>query len=339
MATKPIATNLLSTFDLGFFNNITGVHHEDLTDVLTIIDSTQTPLFSGAPKTRARDVVHSWPVDTLLGATAINVLASAGLAEGMDFEGDALTSPTRLLNVTQLFRRDVIVSDRERQSNPAGVRDMYQHQIMKEFKNLARASEYRLFKSAHTSGAPLTASGAEASIGPQMAGIGGFAISTAATSVASNALQIADLHNLALTMFNNGAEPDSVWFSPPLKLNFYNLTSGNAVNTKNIAAIDQRLVANIEVYESPMGQLFAIVVDRFIPLATASATSATGSFYVGDRSMAKVAFFTPPTHTEMGKGGLHTRGIVSMELTLELAHPSTWGAVVGYAGTAAFITA
>lgn len=334
-----LPTNLLSTFDLGFFPNATGIHHEDFSDVLTIIDSTQTPLFSGSPKTRSRDVVHSWPVDSLIGATAINAQATAGVAEGIDFAGDTLTKPVRLLNYTQLFRRDVIVSDRERQANPAGVRDMYNHQIMKEFKNLARMAEYRLFQGAHVSGQPLTASGAEATTAPLMAGIGGFGITTAATSVASNAIAFGDIHNLSMNMFNNGAEPDSIWFSPPLKLNFYTLTSGNVVNTKNIAAVDQRLIANVEVYESPMGQLFAVITDRFIPLTSASATSATGAFYIGDRSMAKVAFYTAPTHTEMGKSGLHTRGIVSMEMTLELAHPSTWGAVVGYGGTAGFITA
>ena len=75
-ASYALPANLLSTFDIGFFPSDTAIHHEDLTDVLTIIDSFQPPFFSGAPKIRARDMVHSWPVDTL---TAVS---SAGAPDG-----------------------------------------------------------------------------------------------------------------------------------------------------------------------------------------------------------------------------------------------------------------
>src|SRR5947207_7903084 len=105
-----VPANLFSTFDAGFFPSGTGVHHEDLVDVVTILDSFQTPMFSSSPKTRAKDVVHSWTVDTLASTTAAS--ATAGIGEGIDFSADALTGPTRLVNGTQIFSRHVIVSDR-----------------------------------------------------------------------------------------------------------------------------------------------------------------------------------------------------------------------------------
>jgi len=313
-----LPANLYSAFDAGFWPSGTAVNHEDLVDVVTILDSVQTPMFSSAPKIRAKDVVHSWTIDTLAAT------ATAGVPEGIDFSGDTLTGPSRLVNGTQIFRRDVLVSDRERDANPAGIRDMYEHQVMKEFKVCARNCESRLW--ATTLASTASASGAEAlSNAPLMAGFRGFGISTAAS--ASGGVTTADIVTLSQTLFENGAEPDSIWFAPANKRQFVNATvSSGSGNVRNIAATDQRLVANIDVFETPFNQLYAVITDRFIPIST---NSASGAYYIGDRSMAKIAFFRPPQHKPMGKAGDHTRGIVLFECTLQLDHPSSWGAMLG----------
>ena len=317
MPTAPgtVSAGLYSTFDAGFAQGTAGIHHEDLVDLVTILDSFQTPMFSSAPKTRARDVVHSWTVDTLAAT------ATAGLAEGIDFGGDTLTGPTRLVNGTQIFTRHVLVSDRERAANPAGIRDMYEHQVMKEFKVIARNCESRLWAVNSTA----TITGAEATTAPLMAGFRGFGITVQGS--ASGGVTTADIVTLSQTLFENGAEPDSIWFAPASKRQFVNATvSSGSGNVRNIAATDQRLVANIDVFETPFNQLYAVITDRFIPIST---SSAVGAYYIGDRSMAKIAFFRPPQHKPMGKGGDHTRGIVLMECTLQLDHPSSWGAITG----------
>jgi hypothetical protein len=64
-------------------------------------------------------------------------------------------------------------------------------------------------------------------------------------------------------------------------------------------------------------------------------TTNTYGWFMGDRAMAKTAFYRPPQHKEMGKQGDNTRGILLMEATLELTHPSAWGAVTGISGAAA----
>lgn len=306
----------VTTFDAGFFPNATGIHHEDLVDVVTILDSFQTPMFSSAPKVRARDVVHSWTVDTLAATS------TAGVIENVDFSSDTLTTPVRLVNGTQIFSRHAQVSDRERDANPAGISDMYNHQIMKEFKVIARNCESRLWAVNSTG----SATGAEAATNaPLMAGFRGFGITT--SSSASGGVTTADIVSLSQTMFENGAEPDSLWFAPASKRQFVNATiSSGSGNVRNIAATDQRLVANVDVFETPFNQLYAVITDRFIPIST---SSAVGAYYIGDRSLAKIAFYRPPQHKAMGKSGDHTRGIVLMECTLELGHPSAWGAVTG----------
>lgn len=317
MPTAPgsVSAGLLSTFDIGFFPNATGTHHEDLVDIVTILDSFQTPFFSSAPKIRARDVVHSWVVDTLAGT------ATAGFAEGIDFAADSITAPQRLMNGTQIFTKHVMVSDRERDSNPAGIRDMYEHQTMKAFKEIARNFESRVFAATSFS----SATGAEATTAPLMSPMRGFSIITAAS--ASGGVTTGDIVSLSESLFNAGAEPDSIWFAPASKRQFVNATiSSGSGNVRNIAATDQRLVANIDVFETPFNQLYAVIADRFIPISTASNI---GAYYIGDRSMAKVAFFRPPQHKPMGKSGDHTRGIVLMEATLHLDHPSSWAAMTG----------
>ena len=310
-------TGLVSTFGVGFWPSATAPTHEDLVDIVTILDSFQTPFFSSAPKNRARDVVHSWTVDTLQGT------ATAGAIDGDDYGfATASSAPTRLINGTQIFRRDVGVSDRERASNPAGIRDMYEHQVMKKFKEIARDFESRVFAATLASTASATG---DNTTGSRMAGIRGFGITTA--SSASGGVTTADIVTLSETMFANGAEPDSIWFAPSSKRQFVNatITSGSG-NIRNIAATDQRLVANIDVFETPFNQLYAVITDRFIPIST---NSASGAYFIGDRSMAKVSFFRPPQHKPMGKSGDNTRGIVLMEATLQLDHPSSWAAMTG----------
>ena len=249
-------TGLLSTFDVGFWPSATAPTHEDLVDIVTILDSYQTPMFSSAPKIRARDVVHSWTVDTL------TATSTAGELEGDDFTGDTLTTPTRLVNGTQIFSRSVVVADREREANVAGIRDMYEHQVMKEFKVLARNVESRLF----TTGATGSASGDD-STAPRMSGLRGFGLSSSGS--ASGAVTTADIVTLSQTLFENGAEPDSLWFAPGSKRQFVNATvSSGSGNVRNIAATDQKLVANIDVFETPFNQLYAVIVDRVIPMSS-----------------------------------------------------------------------
>src|SRR6185369_15787490 len=169
-----------TTYDVGSWPLTTAPQHEDLMDMVTIIDSFQTPMFSSMPKIRATDVVHSWAIDAL-DATATG---STNAAEGSAFVPSSMTTPVRLWNYTQIFRVDVQVSDRERVVRPAGIRDFYEHQLMKGF--LGTFGNGAIFTSASASGVVLTA----------------------------------DLAALAEKMFTNGAEPDSLWFAPRSKYQF-----------------------------------------------------------------------------------------------------------------------
>jgi len=315
----PVPANLFSTFDVGPFS--ASAHHEDLIDVQVILGSTQTPAFASFRKDRARDVIHSWTVD------ALAATATAGTPEAQTFTAQALSPPVRLTNGTQIFDWGVRVSDRERDANPAGpFRDMYEKQIMMAFKVVTRNCEARIF----STGSTASASGAELTAAPVMASIAGFGLTVSGAS--ASGIFTADIIRLSQTMFDNGIEPDSIWFATPHKVHFFNAvvstTATVQVNLRNIAATDNRFQANIEVMETPLGQLYAIITDRFIPTSSASATTRAG-YHIMDRSMAALAFYRPPQHKPMGKAGDYTEGLVLMELTLRLDHPSAFGMVTG----------
>ena len=269
--------NVLTTYDIGFFGQggiaASGIlNHEDLTDVLTILDSFQTPFFSGAPKLRAKDVVHSWPIDALAAPS------SAGRPDGMDYgSGDAITPPKRLFNMVQTFNRNVTVSDREREANPAGIADIYTYQVTKKFKEIARDFEFTAFRS-QRSGSGASATGAESpepSSGAIMAGFQGLFASASIFCTGASAatgFTTGDLVDLCTNLFVRGGEPDSVWFAPDTKKQFVNAVYGTGTVgglVRNIAADDKRIVANVEVFETPYNQLLAVVTDRFIPMASA----------------------------------------------------------------------
>lgn len=312
-----------TTYDVGSWPLTTAPQHEDLMDLVTIIDSFQTPMFSSMPKIRATDVVHSWAID------ALDATSTAGTSEGINFLAASMTTPVRLYNYTQIFSKHVQVSDRERAVRPAGIRDFYEHQVMKGFKDCARDCESRFWTIGVASAQ--SASGITASTPPRMSGFlgtfGNGAIFTSAS--ASGVVLTADIALLAQTMFTNGAEPDSLWFAPRSKYQFFLQTIGTSINARNIAAVDNRLSMNVDVFESPFGQLFAVITDRFIPLTAV----ASGAYYMGDRSMAKLAVLRPAQHKPMGKAGDHTQGIVLIEATLQIDHPSSWGAMTGVINT------
>jgi hypothetical protein len=63
---------------------------------------------------------HEWLTDTLAATS------TAGAIEGDDWSfNTATTRPVRRTNRTQIFRKDIAVSETQRAVNPAGFRDAY----------------------------------------------------------------------------------------------------------------------------------------------------------------------------------------------------------------------
>tara|TARA_R110000803_G_scaffold33627_5_gene73539 strand:- start:5958 stop:6959 length:1002 start_codon:yes stop_codon:yes gene_type:complete len=82
-------------------------NREELLDVLTILAPEETPVLSGADRSKANATNTEWTVD------ALSAPSTAGIAEGVDVTSftDQFSGRARLGNNQQKFRRDFMVSD------------------------------------------------------------------------------------------------------------------------------------------------------------------------------------------------------------------------------------
>lgn len=314
MAAGDALANTFGIYQVGFLTACG--NREDLLDMITMIDSWDTPFFSSTPKGQANSANHSWLTD------ALAATSTAGGIEGGEFNGAALTPRKRLQNISQIFRKDIVVTDTQRAENPAGVRDEYEYQVMKGMKEIARNIEATVFKISNTS-----ATGATATNARNMKGIRGFEGDGLTLFNASATISTAQIVSAHQTMHVNGADPDTLYLSPANKKTLIDvMVNGANVNVRNVAAAENVFIANIDVFESPFGRL-AMVSDRFIE--TATATLASAAWFLGERSKARLAFLRPLSHVPLAKTGDATKGMIRGELTLELLHPSSWGAGTG----------
>lgn len=287
-------------------------NREDLLDLITNLSPWDTPFYSSAPKVDCKHTTHEWLIDSL------SATATGGAFEGGGFSAEATIARTRLLNNTQIFRRDIAVADTQRAVNPAGIRDEYEYQVMKATKEIARNIEARIFAVSATVVSSTGATGAARTF----TGLRGFALQSGSISGTITVAGVTDLHE---TMFTNGSDPDTLYVSPGVKADFTTaLFASTNARSINLSQGERKIIQNVDVFESDFG-LLAVVPDRFIPQG--STTDASGGFaaFLVERARAKIATLRPVKHVPLGKDGDATRGIVVGELTLQIDHPSAHG--------------
>lgn len=277
-----------------------------------------------APKVRAFHVSHEWLTDTLAATS------TAGAVEGDDWSfNTATTRPVRRTNRTQIFRKDIAVSETQRAVNPAGFRDGYAYEIAKATKEIARNLESTLFVTASGAGASGTTVAAR-TLTPfrgwltATAAGAGQTVSALATTTSSAGVLTPDLFNAGLERcYLNGGNPEQVYVSPGVKRVISRFTATN--QNRNIAAVDKKLVAALDLYDTDFG-IIQVVMDRWIPQATNTVTTTAASDIIGniyflERAKNRLAWLRPVMHTLVGKNGDAVRGSVLGEVTLEVLNP------------------
>ncbi|TNF09403.1 MAG: hypothetical protein EP323_00445 [Gammaproteobacteria bacterium] len=127
------ATGTHSRYDL----NAAGDNvKRDLSEVITMIDPTDTPLQSMIASESSGSTVKEWPMDSLAAASTSNAHI-----DGDVFSGDTLTAPVILQNHHQIFRKDLIVTRRAQTVRQAGTKNELSRQIVKAGKELKRDIE------------------------------------------------------------------------------------------------------------------------------------------------------------------------------------------------------
>ena len=271
---------------------------EDVMNMVIQLSPTDTPFTSGIGKTRASNVDHQWPEDTLAAR------GDNAQVEGSNFSFGTITAPSRIQNFTQIFDKTYHVSSTERWVKGAGIDDQFQYQKAKALMEISNDIEHAFIRGSRASG--------NASTARRMAGALNY-ITTLATAVASGTILTESFFNgMGEDIYQQGGRPDEVYVGARLKRIITAFTAGL---TKNIAADDKRLVNSIDVYESDFGLMKIFLARDMLTGAVANAI-----MMIENRkfrmAVGEPVNVLPPTDVAQDTHG--TKGVVRGELTLEV---------------------
>lgn len=267
-------------------------NREDLSDVLTNISPTETPMLSRFGKVKAKNTYHEWLTDSLATATA------NAAVEGYDYSFSKVSSRTRAGNYTQIFQTPVEVSDTQRSVDTAGLEDEFAYQMAKKMKEHARDIEYALINATGNAGASGTARTLKGVLAWITTNV------TTGTGTGSEAITATMFDNALQTAWDQGGTPDTAYANGWQKRKISQLTTSN---TRNINADMKEVVIGIDVYDSDFGRI-KIVPDRFM-------TSTVVALLQND--LWKIAELRPTKKVDVAKIGSATRAVIETELTLE----------------------
>ncbi len=264
-------------------------------DVITNISPRKTPLFSGLGRSKASNTLHQWLTDGLA-ASADNANAESSDASVAD-----LTQPVRAVNITQIFRKVVTVSDTEQAVNIGGMKDPYAYQMNKLSAELAKDVEKALVAGTIASGST--------GVARRMKGVISWISTNLTARTTGTSLSETEFNDIQQAVWNNTDEAaDEIYVGAYLKRAISGYTAGN---TKNVDANDKRLVNAVDVYESDFG-LHKVFAHREVPVAAGSA-----GILALNSKLWKVAVLRPIKHTPLAKTGNYEKGMIEGELTLE----------------------
>jgi len=268
-------------------------NRDDLTDVITNISPTQTPIVTMIGTAKAKATYHEFPEDVLAdAATNAYVEASADTTV-------AAPARTRKGNYTQIMKRGYEVSETQQAVDTAGVDDEYGYNMLKAMKVIAKDLEMAVT----TQGAAVAGTTTTAR---KMAGIPGLVTTNVVSNAGTARVITRDLITTALQdAWNKGGEPNKLIVSGGNKVNISKLTTSN---TKNIDAKKKEIVEAVDVIDTDFGRI-EIVASRFMP---------DTSILVLDPQYLAIAWLRRFKKTDLPSTDDALKGVIKGEMTLEL---------------------
>lgn len=274
---------------------------EDLTDLISTITLHDTPIYNDLPKVKAHATYHEWQNDTL--ATG----SDNAQVEGGDFSFAVPAMRTRTGNRTQIFTKQVEVSETQRAVDVAGLDDEFAYQMQKRIKEIATDVEKALITGTGNSGASATAR--------RLTGILSFITTNVETGTGTAAHYLTEtLYNNALqTIWAAGGRPDITY------VNGFQKRQISAFSTPNVRQI-QMAASNtlknyVSAYESDFG-LQTVKLDPFMD---------TDKTLILETEKWAVAMLRGLKPVDVATVGDAKRGALVMELTLEARNQASSG--------------
>ena len=284
---------------------------EDLKDVIYNISPEETPLYTKARKTTARNTLVEWQTDSLR-ASAANAHI-----EGDATTAEARSATTRLGNYTQIFKNAVVVPDTDDGLDKAGRAKEIAYQTLKIAKEQKLDIEKALFaNNARVAGNSTTAR--------ELAGVPAWLVTNTVYGANEGANPTGDGtdartdETTALTAFDQtkfdtvmqsiweaGGKPDTVYLSA-FQMNKALGFTGNNNQRSQVQAGDERVVKSLAVYVTPWGTC------EFMP----SRENRSRDVFIMQDDMWEVAVLRPTKNVALAKTGDNTTRQVVTELTL-----------------------
>ena len=295
------------------------INKEDLSDMVYMISPTETPLLSGAGRTKAANTLHEWTTDVL--ATAAN---NAQIEGDDTYTAAGVVNPgTRVNNRTQISRKVVRLSGTQQALNSAGNLYTMGKQMAKASSELKRDIEVALTQNTTAvvgaAGTARQTRGLEGWIATNNSlGATGTAPNPTTNTAAGDGTQRALTEALIKTTLNAiwtaGGNPDTMMVGGTQKQLFSSFTGGG---TQMGNLDDKKLIAAIDVYVSDFGTL-KIVPNRFQRSRTA---------FILEMEKWKVAYFRPFQTEDLAKTGDSDAKHILCEYALEASNEAASGAV------------
>ena len=295
------------------------INREDLSDMVYMISPTETPLLSGAGRSKAANTLHEWTTDVL--ATAAN---NAQIEGDDTYTAAGVVNPgTRVQNRTQISRKVVRLSGTQQAVNSAGNLYTMGKQMAKASAELKRDMEVALCQNTTAvvgaAGTARQTRGLEGWIATNNAlGASGVAPNPTSNTAPTDGTQRAFTEALLKTVLNScwtaGGNPDTIMVGGTQKQLF---SSFNGGGTQMGNLDDKKLISAIDVYVSDFGTL-KIVPNRFQSARTA---------FVLEMEKWKVAYLRPFQTEDLAKTGDSDAKHIVVEYALEAANEAASGAV------------
>ena len=277
---------------------------EEVDKLITNVAPTDTPFISMIGASTCEQTKFEWLEDTLGDA------AENAQVEGFDATAAAITPPARLDNYTQIMQKTFMVSGSLEEAKKYGRKSELAYQTGLKMKELARDLEYAALNGAKAAG--------DASNARKMGGVLEFAhasntYSFGSTAAATNHITEEILNDVLQSMWELGANPDTVLAPPAQKRKISKFTDDGRL-TINANASEKKVSMTVRILETDFGTV-AIVPERFI------AATGTDPYYdslpIFEKSKLEVVTFRPLKREELAKTGDNTKYMLVAEKSLK----------------------
>lgn len=313
------------------------VIREDLQEAYTMISPEETPFQQAIRQETADNTLFEWTIVELAAPDSANRVAEGEAAPG----NDAGTQAKRLSNYTQISDKVVEVSQTA-QAVTAAARNVQRmaEQVVIKMKEMKRDMEMMLLDnvsaSAASSGTARRTAGLPAFLrtntsfvaggaDPTLSGTTeGFPNAAATSGTVPVVFAEANLNSVIEKCWNEGAAPSLIMCNGGNKRRISTAFTGNSSRYKD--AIDKRLVASIDFYDSDFGEL-TVVPNRFMRTNNPSGSNNSYNVFVLDPEYLALAFLDTMQQKPLAETGHALRTLVWCEYGLQVDNQKAHGII------------